>query len=91
MKQLVWTPKFLKSARKFLEDCPDYSNLFKERIQLIEENPFNPSLKTHKLKGNLKDFYSSSLNYNYRIVFQFDENDDGLIILCNIGTHDEVY
>lgn len=53
MKNLIWTPKFVKSVKIFLEDYPNLTDLFKERILQIEENPFNPILKTHKLKGKL--------------------------------------
>ena len=89
MKKLVWTPHFVKSTEKFTKNFPEYIELFKEKIKLLEVDVFNPSLKTHKLKGNLTGFYACSINYTYRIIFQFDKNEN--LILINIGTHDEAY
>ena len=91
MKKLVWTSKFLKSSEKFLKNNPELINLYKEKIKLIEEDPYHISLKTHKLKGRLSGFYSASINFDYRIVFQIDDDANGSIILHNIGSHDEVY
>lgn len=34
-----------------------------------------PGLKFHKLSGNMKGYYSVSVNKNWRIVFQFDGKD----------------
>lgn len=41
----------------------------KEKIFRI--NPFDSRLKTHKLKGRLKDFWSFSIDDKYRIIFEF--------------------
>jgi len=43
--------------------------------------------------GELSDIWSCSVDYNYRILFQFIDNLDNSssILLLNIGTHDEVY
>lgn len=42
-----------------------------KKEQIFRENPFDPKLKTHKLKGNLKGFLSFSINQKYRIIFEF--------------------
>ena len=55
---------------------------------------YHPSLKTHKLMGNLDDTWSCSIDYSYRILFEFvtdPETDERAILLLNIGSHDEVY
>ena len=92
MKKLIWTPKFLKSAENIITRHPELSESFKQRIRMLEDNPFNPALRTHKLKGPLSGYYACSLNYNYRIVFEIEKREsDELIILIQIGTHDEVY
>ena len=91
MKKLIWTSKFLKASEKLLNNNPELINQFKNCIKLLEENPFIPSLRTHKLKGKLSEFYSSSLNFSFRIVFELKNNDIDTIILLNIGRHDEVY
>jgi len=42
-----------------------------KKEQIFREDPFDPRLKTHKLKGNLKGFLSFSINQKYRIIFEF--------------------
>ena len=59
---------------------------------LMEENVFDPRLRTHKLKGDLSGIWASSGGYDVRIVFRFIPTADAeMIALLSIGTHDEVY
>jgi mRNA-degrading endonuclease YafQ of YafQ-DinJ toxin-antitoxin module len=43
------------------------------------------------LSGSLKDLWSFSLNFNFRVVFIFTTDKPAKAILVDIGTHDEVY
>ncbi|MEH1907877.1 MAG: type II toxin-antitoxin system mRNA interferase toxin, RelE/StbE family [Nostoc sp.] len=61
-----------------------------EVLEKLKTNPFDISLKTHKLKGELSDFHSCSLTYEYRIICVFLIQDE-TIVLVDIGSHDEVY
>ena len=55
------------------------------RLQLFQKDPFNSQLKTHKLSGKLENYWSFSVDYQTRIMFEFvDENSVGLI---DIGPH----
>ena len=68
--------------------------LIEQTLRQLAEDPFHPSLRTHKLKGDLADVWSCSIDYNYQILFEFVqnlENDGSAILLLNLGTHDEVY
>lgn len=56
-----------------------------KKIALFKTNPSNPQLKTHKLKGKLKNFYSFSVNRQYRILFEFLNKNK--VLLFDIGTH----
>lgn len=38
-----------------------------------------PGFGFHKLKGNLKNFYSVTVRANWRIIFQFDDQDAVLV------------
>ncbi|MBF0379847.1 MAG: type II toxin-antitoxin system mRNA interferase toxin, RelE/StbE family [Magnetococcales bacterium] len=58
-------------------------------MALFLADPKNPALKNHRLKGELKDLWSFSINQNYRIIYEYQ--DDGSIKLCRIGPHKEVY
>ncbi len=57
----------------------------KERIELFKESPSHHFLKTHKLHGRMKGSWSFSVNYQYRIVFEYRENKDVDLLL--VGDH----
>ena len=57
-------------------------------VKLLEKDLFAPQLNTHKLHGKLAKSYGCNINYQYRIVFSFDEK---YVYLENIGSHDDVY
>lgn len=81
-KKIKYSPTFFKALKKF----PKSQLKFLERQETIfKQNIFDPRLKTHKLSGELKNFYSFSISYHWRIVFHLEEN--GIVVLDNIGTH----
>ena len=80
-KQVKYSPEFVKSLKRLPKN--QLKNLAqKEKIFL--EDPFDPRLKTHKLKGKLEGFYSFNVSYHWRIVFHFTGEN---IYLDTIGTH----
>ena len=84
------TDTFEKKSVKFFKKHRDLVPKFKETIEKLITDPFENSLKTHKLKGNLSDYHACSLTYQYRIILTIEIKDEE-IILVNIGTHDDVY
>lgn len=56
------------------------------KILLFENNPFHPSLNTHKLKGRLNKFWSFYINKNYRVLFRFLNKNE--VIYYDIDNHD---
>lgn len=58
------------------------------KIDIFLGDPYLPSLKTHKLTGKLKDFWSFSVSYQLRILFRFCQ--DNIIEFIDIGGH-EIY
>ena len=51
-------------------------------------------LKTHKLSGWLKGLWACSVEYDCRIVFTLEpdpDTGDDMIVLIDLGSHDEVY
>lgn len=53
--------------------------------KLFSINPFYPSLRLHKLRGKLQHFWSISIDYKYRIIFQI--LDDGVVLFFTVGLH----
>ena len=60
---------------------------FVQKIEIFKNYPFYPILHTHKLGGSLADYYSFYLRDGFRVLFDFMENDN--VLLINIGNHDD--
>ena len=88
--QIKYTVKYKKREQKFFKQHKELLGRYAKTLELLEINPFYPSLRLHKLTGRLDDLYSVSLNMQYRITLEFYiENKE--IIPINIGTHEDVY
>ena len=46
-----------------------------------------PPLRLHKLKGNLKNLWSVTVQANWRITFEFDENTSDIYIVDYLDYH----
>lgn len=89
MIEIIWDDTFLKILRKWRKKHPDLIAKFEEKLNIFVQNPFETSLRTHRLSGDLKDLWGMSITYQYRLVFKFlPENK---VLLIDLGTHDEVY
>jgi mRNA-degrading endonuclease YafQ of YafQ-DinJ toxin-antitoxin module len=84
--QLITPESYEKKLGNFLKKHPELIRPYDKTLQLLEINPYHPSLRLHILEGNLKDCYSVSINLKYRTVIDFIiENKQ--IVLINIGNH----
>lgn len=86
IQKIYYSAHFIESLSKVSTQAKQD---FLKKESLFLKNPFHRSLKTHKLSGKYQDFYAFWINYHYRIMFKF-LNNNGKIILVNIGTH-EIY
>lgn len=92
--EVVWTSGFKRSFRKIIKKNPQLKNPIVKVLQLLADDPFTPSLKSHKLTGDLAGLWSCSVAYDCRIIFNLTEDEQLLqmvILLIDIGSHDEVY
>ena len=82
--KIIYGSKFAREYKKL----PDYiKDIAEEQEALFRKDPFNPRLKTHKLKGRLSGFLSFSIDYKYRIIFEFSK-DKNTIYFHAVGDHD---
>ena len=92
--RVVWNSHFRRAFKKLIKKTPELQNKITSVLSLLAKDPFTPSLKSHKLTGKLNDLWSCSVSYDSRIIFIFSQDEDSeesLIILVDIGSHDEVY
>ncbi len=92
MKKLILTTKFVKALRKFCQRDARIQAQVEKALDLMEENIFASKLNTHQLRGEYTGFYACSCGYDCRIIFTIRKQQDAeVIVLVNVGTHDEVY
>ena len=53
---------------------PAFRPLIEKTVRQLAEDPFHPSLCTHKLKGDLSNVWSCSIDYSNRVLFEFIED-----------------
>ena len=82
VKKIVYSSHFAKAFGPLPEKIKKQAI---QRERIFREDCFDARLKTHKLKGTLKENWSFSINYSYRILFEFQE--DGVVGLIDVGTH----
>jgi len=82
ISNIYYHPQFRKSFSDLQENLQDIA---KAKIILFKSNPFDPSFKTHKLHGKLKNQWSFTVKGQYRVVFIFKKMD---AIFLDIGNHD---
>ena len=89
MYELILDESYLKKEKKFFKKHPEMIQRYGKILTILRTNPNHPSLRLHKLKGNLSEYHSISLNMSYRIVINFIIKDEKIIFI-DIGGH-EVY
>jgi len=82
MIKIFPTSHFSQSFRRLPSSI---QKLADQKTQLFRKDPFDSRLKTHKLKGRLSRLSSFSVNYQYRILFKFIDQEK--VLFYDIGTH----
>lgn len=83
MIRVSYTGAFLRQAKKLedfvREDFILAAEEFKDRRKHV-------TLHVHKLHGELSGMYSFSINYHYRVVFEWVSKDE--VLFHAVGNHD---
>lgn len=87
---LVFTDAYNRRAARWLKRHPELRQQYLKTLQLLEANPFHPSLRLHALSGKLQGLHSVSINLSYRITIELLIQGEQIIPI-NIGDHDAVY
>lgn len=97
VRHVYVTAAFRRAAKRAVKQNPELAGHIRAAVELLEANMFSPSLRSHKLKGDLQGCWACSVTYSMRIVFEVGkaEEIDGFtaetIVLLSVGTHDVVY
>jgi mRNA-degrading endonuclease YafQ of YafQ-DinJ toxin-antitoxin module len=87
---IIYPDSYIRRARKFLLRQPNLARQYEKTLELLEINPFHPSLRFHTLKGKLAGLHAVSINISYRITLELIIREKE-IVLVNVGTQGEVY
>ncbi len=82
---IAYAPLFIRQWKSLPMTLQDEAI---EKIELFKNQENHKLLKVHKLSGQLSDFYSFSVNYKFRIIFEYGE--ENTVFLLKIGSH-EIY
>lgn len=84
--QIVFRQEFKKQYRKLRTSERKKAQ---HRLRLFEENPYNPVLRNHELKGKYVGYYSINISGDLRALYQLVHKDVALFI--TIDTHSNLY
>ena len=93
-RALVWSAAFKRSFQRTVAKRPELRARIERALRQLADDPFHPSLRSHKLKGQLAGVWACAVDYNNRILFEFVDDPPSTvqaIHLLTMGTHDEVY
>lgn len=85
MLTILYTPRFAKEFKKLPRRVQEQ---VLEKEQTFRKDPFDPRLRTHKLHGDLSNYWSYSVDYSTRIIFSFEGK--STVRLQTVGGH-EIY
>lgn len=94
MRKLAWNASFRRAFKRRTHHNPALRDRIFQVLDKVAEDPFHPALKTHKLSGQLKGLWACWVEYDCRIIFAFEPDPNAeqeMIVLIDLGTHDEVY
>ena len=87
--EVSFSSSFKRRFKKCIKGNAYLEARFWQKLEQFTIDPFDPSLKTHKLSGKLREFWSFSVDYDERVLFYFTEDEKAVFV--DIGSHDEVY
>lgn len=89
-KTIIFDRVFEKRWEKYLKGLTKkQKEQLRTRLAIFKNDIFDKRLKTHHLKGNLKEYYAFSISYSDRIFFRILENE--AVYFIEIGGHDVCY
>ena len=90
MFKILYSHSYEEKVKRFLKKHPELIKQYKKTLELLELNPYHPSLRLHQFKTSSFQGFSVSINLSYRISLEFLITEKE-VLLINIGDHQEIY
>ncbi len=87
--KVSFSSSFKRAFKKRIKGNSVLEAKFWKKLSRFTADPFERSLKTHKLSGKLEELWSFSVDYDLRVLFYFVDEENAIFV--DIGSHDEVY
>ena len=84
MYRLKYTKEFEKDLKKL---SPTEQKAVANKLRLLVQDPFYPSLRTKKLQG-LDNVFEMSVNMDIRILWKYENG--VIILLLDVGHHKDI-
>lgn len=81
--EVSYTPGFVRQFKKLSTDLQDE---IIEKISLFKQTKNHRQLKVHALSGKFLGYHSFSVNFAYRIIFEYVTKTN--VALIKTGDHD---
>ena len=86
---IKFSSKFRKQHTKAGEKI---RTAFRNRLNLFQQNPLDPQLRDHPLKGEYEGYRSINVTGDWRAIYSKRKTeDDDMIVFELLGTHSELY
>ncbi len=89
--EIRFSPQAKKKLRIIKKKDKILFRKIKKQLKILLQDPQYPSLRLHKLSGDLQDSWSIAVSRGYRVVFYYSTRQADRIVVYKIGTHKEVY
>jgi len=89
MIKVSYNSSFKRAFKRKLVTGSEREARVRSKIALFLYDPFDKELRTHKLSGRLKGYWSFSVEYDLRVIFYFEDAETAVFV--DLGTHKEVY
>mgnify|MGYP001609188216 CR=1 FL=1 len=87
--RIEYSPLFKKQLKEVPQEI---KSAFSETRELFDENPNDPALRNHKLKGRFASFRSIDVTEDYRALFKtMDGENETVVTFHLLGTHEQLY
>ncbi len=93
MRRLFWHNSFRRAFKRAVRKDPEVQDRIFAVIELLQTDPFNPQLRTHRLHGRLAHLCACWVEYDCRVIFSLEPvpGEQDAVVLIDIGSHDDVY
>lgn len=87
MKRITFSPTFDKKLKAISQKDKQLTSKIQKQLKVFQTNTNHPSLRIHKLRGQLQNVWSMSVTNSFRLIFI----EDAEYYFFDLGEHNDIY